>query len=139
MMPEADNGSGWNSESGNGNGHAPVTLLCVGNDETLLSYRSLVLRTAGFQVISARPQSAQTQQFANLCRLHGPAMLIACHTLSTAQRMMLSWELRSACPRTKLLALTNGTLTSDEARSYDWLIDTLDGPAALIEHIRAHL
>lgn len=136
-MPAADNGSGSNPE--NGNGHAPVTLLCVGNDETLLSYRSLVLQRAGFQVISARPQPTQPQQIANLCRLHGPAMLIACHTLSPAQRMMLSWELRSACPRTKLLALTNGSLTSDEARSYDWLIDSLDGPAALIEHIRANL
>jgi hypothetical protein len=136
-MSEAENGSGSNTE--NGHGHAPVTLLCVGNDETLLSYRSLVLRQAGFQVISARPEPAQPNQFASLCRLHGPAMLIACHTLSAAQRIMMSWELRSACPRTKLLALTNGSLTSEEARSYDWLLDSLDGPAALIQHIRSNI
>jgi hypothetical protein len=111
----------------------------VGNDETLLSYRSQVLQQAGFQVIAIRPQPDQPNQFANLCRLHGPAMLIACHTLSPAQRIMMSKELRSSCPRTKLLALTNGSLTSDEARSYDWLIDSLDGPAALIQHIRSNI
>jgi hypothetical protein len=136
-MSEAENGSGSNTKSGHG--HAPVALLCVGNDETLLSYRALVLRQAGFQVISARPEPAQPNQFANLCRLHAPAMLIACHTLSAAQRIMMSWELRSACPGTKLLALTNGSLTSEEARSYDWLLDSLDGPAALIQHIRSNI
>jgi len=120
-------------------GHHPVTLLCVGNDEALLSYRAKVLEHAGFQVISVRPQPEQPNQFANLCRLHGPAMLIACHTLSAEERVMLSKELRRVCPRTKLLALTNGSLTSDEVRSYDYLLDSLDGPAALIQHIRSNL
>jgi DNA-binding response OmpR family regulator len=111
----------------------------VGNDETLLSYRSQVLQQAGFQVIAVRPQPELPNQFANLCRLHGPDMLIACHTLSTPQRMMISKELRSACPDTKLLALTNGSLTTDEMRGYDCLLDSLDGPAALIRHIRSNV
>jgi DNA-binding response OmpR family regulator len=135
MTPEVEH----RADSENGNCQAAITLLCVGNDEALLSYRAKVLEHAGFQVICARPQPEQPNQFANLCRVHGPAMLIACHTLSATQRIMMSKELRSACPRTKLLALTNGSLTSDEARSYDWLLDSLDGPAALIQHIRANL
>jgi DNA-binding response OmpR family regulator len=137
MTPEADTGSQANSE--NGHGRAPIRILCVGNDETLLSYRCKVLEQAGFQVIAARPHPEQPNQFANLCRLHGPAMLIACHTLSASQRVLLSRELRSSCPRTKLLALTNGPLTVDEARSFDWLLDSLDGPAALIQQIRSNI
>ncbi|MCU1246084.1 MAG: response regulator [Acidobacteria bacterium] len=132
MTPEAEN----HARSSSQNGRAPVKLLCVGNDEALLSYRSKVLTQAGFQVVSIRPQPGQANQFANLCRLHGPAMLIACHTLSLNQRIDLSRELRESCPRTKLLALTNGSPTAEEARSYDWLLDSLDGPAALIHHIR---
>ena len=122
-----------------GIGRGPVTLLCVGNDEPLLSYRAQVLQQAGFRVISAVPQPEQTHQFANLGRLHAPAMLIACHTLFPAQRVMMAQELRSACPHTILLALSNGALTPDEAESYDLVLDSLDGPAALIEHIRSHV
>ena len=135
MTPEADTAFPVNS----GNGHSSVTLLCVGNDEALLSYRVQVLQQAGFHVISARPQAGQAHQFANLGRLHAPAMLIACHTLSPAQRVMMAQELRSACPHTTLLALTNGSLTPDEAGSYDLLMDSLEGPAALIAHIRSHV
>ncbi|HEY3988001.1 MAG TPA: hypothetical protein VGM02_01800 [Acidobacteriaceae bacterium] len=115
------------------------TLLCIGNDEALLSYRCKVLKLAGFEVVQARPQPELKDQFASLCRLHGPAMAIACHTLTARQRINLARELREACPQLRLLALTNGALTPAEAEGYDLLFDSLDGPAELIRQVRSHL
>jgi hypothetical protein len=116
-----------------------ATLICVGNDEALLSYRGQVLTQAGFQVISARPHLNQPAQFTNLCRLHGAALVVACHTLTSQQRIGLSRELRQSCPHVKLLALTNGVLPPEEATAYDLVLDSLDGPAALIAMVRAHI
>jgi hypothetical protein len=113
-----------------------LTLLCVGNDEALLSYRCKVLDLAGFHVVAARPQLDQQSQFTGLCHLHAPAMAIACHTLTARQRIALARELRIARPEIPLLALTNGTLTPAEAESYDLLLDSLDGPAELIRQVR---
>jgi hypothetical protein len=115
------------------------TLLCVGNDEALLSYRCKVLDLAGFQVVAARPQLNQQNQFTGLCHLYAPAMAIACHTLTSRQRIALARELRTAHPEIPLLALTNGTLTPAEAESYDLLLDSLDGPAELIRQVRSHV
>ncbi len=114
-------------------------LLCVGNDEALLSYRCKVLNLAGFEVVAARPQPELANQFTNLCRLHGPAMAIACHTLTAKQRIHLANEIRAACPHVPLLALTNGALSASEAKGYDLLLDCLDGPAELIRQVRSHL
>ena len=116
-----------------------TTLLCVGNDEALLSYRCKVLNLAGFEVVAAQPQSEVPNQFTSLCRLHGPAMAIACHTLTAKQRIHLARELREACPHVPLLALTNGALTPAEIQSYDLLLDSLDGPTELIRQVRSHL
>lgn len=127
----------FNPSSGGERGRA--TLLCVGNDEALLSYRSKVLNLAGVQVIAARPQPELKNQFTNLCRLHGPAMAIACHTLTAEQRIHLARELREACPHVPLLALTNGALTDAEIKGYDLLLDSLDGPEELIRQVRSRL
>jgi hypothetical protein len=110
----------------------------VGNDEALLSYRCKILSLAGFETVAARPQRDQQDQFASLCRLHGPAMAIACHTLTSKQRAALAREIRAACPEISLLALTNGDLNAADAESYDLLLDSLDGPAELIRQVRAH-
>ena len=122
-----------------GSDRSRPSLLCVGNDEALLSYRCKVLTQAGFQVIGARPKPEQAQQFSSLCRLHGPGMVIACHTLSTEQRIELAKEVRDASPGIKLLALTNGSLTPKESAGYDVLLDSLDGPAALIHQVHCHV
>jgi hypothetical protein len=135
MQSEAEPGSRPASSNQGGR----TTLLCVGNDEALLSYRSKVLNHAGFEVVAVRPQPELANQFTNLCRLHGPAMAIACHTLTPKQRIHLARELREACPQLPLLALTNGALTLPESESYDLLLDSLDGPAELIRQVRTHL
>ena len=122
-----------------GSEHGKAVLLCIGNDEALLSYRCKVLNLAGFQVIATRPQPERKNQFTNLCRLHGPAMGIACHTLTAMQRIHLAREFREACPHLPLLALTNGALTDAEVRSYDLLLDSLDGPEELIRQVRSRL
>ena len=114
-------------------------LLCVGNDEALLSYRCKVLNLAGFEVVAATPRPEQANQFINLCRLHGPAMAVACHTLTAKQRIHLAIEIREACPHVPLLALTNGALSTTEAQGYDLLLDCLDGPAELIRQVRSCL
>jgi hypothetical protein len=111
----------------------------VGNDEALLSYRSKVLILAGFEVIAVRPRPEMANQFTSLCRLHGPAMAIACHTLTAKQRIHLASEVREACPHLPLLALTNGPLLAIEAEAYDLLLDCLDGPSELIRQVRSHL
>jgi DNA-binding NarL/FixJ family response regulator len=111
----------------------------VGNDEALLSYRSKVLKLAGFEVVSTRPRPEEANQFVSLCRLHRPAMAIACHTLTSKQRIHFARELRAAFPAIPLLALTNGALTPAESQSYDVLLDSLDGPAELIRQVRSHI
>jgi hypothetical protein len=116
-----------------------AVLLCVGNDEALLSYRCKVLNLAGFEVVAATPRPELANQFTSLCRLHGPAMAIACHTLTAKQRIHLASEIREACPQVPLLALTNGPLSTTEAQGYDLLLDCLDGPAELIRQVRSHL
>jgi ActR/RegA family two-component response regulator len=135
MPSEAEFGSHPSSDGERGR----PTLLCVGNDETLLSYRSKVLNLAGFDVVAARPRPEQQNQFASLCRLHGPSLAVVCHTLTLSQRIALARELRAACPDMGLLALTNGALTAVEAQSYDVLLDSLDGPAELIRQVRSHI
>jgi hypothetical protein len=135
MQSEAESCSGPAPDSERGK----TTLLCVGNDEALLSYRCKVLDLAGFETVPARPQPELTNQFTGLCRLHAPAMAIACHTLTAKQRIHLARELREACPDVSLLALTNGALTTAEVQGYDLLLDSLDGPAELIRQVRSHL
>jgi hypothetical protein len=135
MQPEKE----FDSRPRSNDPHGKITLLCVGNDEALLSYRCKVLNLAGFEVVAARPQPELKNQFSSLCRLHGPAMAIACHTLTANQRIHLARELREACPHLPLLALTNGALTAAEAQRYDVLLDSLDGPAELIRQVRCHL
>lgn len=135
MQSEMESHSG----PGPGSGHGRPTLLCVGNDEALLSYRCKVLKLAGFEAISARPRPEEANQFVSLCRLHGPAMVIACHTLTSNQRIHLARELHAACPDVSLLALTNGALTAAESQGYDVLLDSLDGPAELIRQVRSHI
>jgi hypothetical protein len=135
MQSEAE----FDSRSAPDNETGKITLLCAGNDEALLSYRSKVLNLAGFEVIVAKPKLELTNQFSSLCRLHGPALAIACHTLTAKERIQLARELREACPHIPLLALTNGGLTAAEAQSYDLLLDSLDGPAELIRQIRSRV
>jgi hypothetical protein len=135
MQSEEELRSGRTADSGRGR----PALLCIGNDETLLSYRCKVLKLAGFEVFSARPRPDETNQFSSLCRLHGPVMAIACHTLTSRQRRDLARELREACPDLPLLALTNGALNAEEAEMYDVLLDSLDGPAELIRQVRSHI
>ena len=135
MEPETEF---WSGPAPAGELGRPV-LLCVGNDEALLSYRSKVLILAGFEVIAARPRPEMANQFTILCRLHGPAMAIACHTLTAKQRIHLASEVREACPHLPLLALTNGPLLAIEAEAYDLLLDCLDGPSELIRQVRSHL
>jgi hypothetical protein len=135
MQSEAENCSCPAPESN----HGRPALLSVGNDESLLSYRCKVLKLAGFEVVSARPRPEEANQFVSLCRLYGPTMAIACHTLTSKQRIHLSRELHAACPDIPLLALTNGALTAAESQGYDVLLDSLDGPAELIRQIRSHI
>ena len=134
MPSEAEFGSDPSFDEG-----GKPTLLCVGNDEALLSYRAKVLNHAGFVVVAARPHPEQKNQFASLCRLHSPSLAVVCHTLTSSQRIALARELRAACPDIRLLALTNGALTTAEAESYDVLLDSLDGPAELIRQVRSHI
>src|ERR1700761_2932458 len=122
-----------------GSDHGRPTLLCVGNDEALLSYRCKVLKLAGFEAIATRPRPEEANQFLSLCRLYGPAMAIACHTLTANQRIHLAREIHAACPDVSLLALTNGALTPAESQGYDVLLDSLDGPAELIRQVRSHI
>ncbi len=121
------------------NGNEGPTILCIGNDESLLAYRRLVLMQAGYHVITARPHPDRPHQYASLILLHNPELVIACHSLSGDERISLAEEIRSEHPETRLLALTSGNLRVEEARLYDWQMDTLDGPAALIHHVRTHI
>ena len=135
MQPEVESRSDPESSSG----RPRATLLSVGNDEALLSYRSKILKLAGFEVITAQPQPDAANQFATLCRLHEFAMAIACHTLTPEQRLALARQLRDTCPSMPLVALTNGALFDGEIEFYDVLLDSLDGPVELIRQLRSRL
>lgn len=115
------------------------TILCIGNDESLLAYRRLVLMQAGYHIITARPHQDRPHQYASLVLLHNPELVIACHSLSPTERITLAEEIRDQHSGTRLLALTSGNVRSEEARLYDWQMDTLDGSAALIQYVRNHM
>ncbi len=120
-------------------GSGQPVVLNIGNDEPLLSYRAEVLKIAGFDVLSMYPTGGYASQVDAVCREQLPAFIIACHTLSPMQRVALARHLRAGHPHLKLLALTAGHLTTEEAIGYDLLLDSLEGPAALIEMLRNHL
>jgi len=113
--------------------------MCVGNDAALLTYRAEVLKLAGFQVATVCPAPWQREHLAQLCNQHRPAITLACHSLTREQRIALATQVRAECPATRLLALTAGHMGAEEAASYDTLLDSLEGPAALIEMLIAQL
>jgi hypothetical protein len=135
MQSEVEPGS----RTASGNQREKLTLLSIGNEEDLLAYRSKILHLAGFEVITAQPQPDAENQFAILCRLHEPAMAIACHTLTAKQRLALAQQLREACPSMPLMALTNGAFADGELEMYDILLDSLDGPEELIRQVCSRL
>jgi hypothetical protein len=135
MQSEVESGTRATS----GNQRRKLTLLSVGNDEPLLTYRGKILNLAGFEVITVLPQADAENQFAALCRRHEPGMAIACHTLTSHQRLVLAQQLREACPSMPLVALTNGALADGELKMYDILLDSLDGPEELIRQVRARI
>ena len=114
-------------------------VLCIGNDDALLAYRAEVLRLGGFEVVCLCPASRQRDLLPELCRRYSPGLALACHSLSHQQRLLFAHCLRAACPGSRLVALTAGHLQPEEAASYDALLDSLDGPQALIETLRAQL
>jgi DNA-binding response OmpR family regulator len=135
MQPEVES----HSPNSPADERVKIIILSIGNDEALLSYRSKVLNLAGFEVVSAQPQPAAANQFSCLYRVHAPALAIACHTLTSVQRLAMARQLREACPQIPLLALTNGALSDAEIQSFDLLLDSLDGPAELIRQVRSRL
>jgi CheY-like chemotaxis protein len=114
-------------------------VLCVGDDAALLSYRAEVLKVGGFRVLSVCPAPRHHDALAQLCEQDLPVLALACHSLSREQRIAFARHARAACPGTKLLALTAGQFSADEAASYDVVLDSLDGPAALIKTLVAQL
>ena len=114
-------------------------IFNVGNDASLLSYRGDVLKLAGFRVTAIHLRPWKSGEFELLCRTNRPAIFIACHTLNREQRLALATYCRAESPETKLIALSAGDLTQEETALYDDLFDSLDGPIALIERLRAQL
>jgi hypothetical protein len=132
------------------------TILSVGADPVLLSYREQVLKWAGWPVITISPEQllppdssgdGATSESSGPGRplsprlplpdLHSePAMCIVCHTLSPTDRERVVDTVRARWPETRLLAISAGYIGRAEAARFDCVIENLDGPAALIRTVR---
>lgn len=112
--------------------HERPWLLVVGNDRILLSYREEVLKVAGFAVTSICLSEQQPHSMRGPETHGSPAVCIVCHTLDHEQRIAVVTQLRQDYPSSKLLILTASYVSMKETASYDAVMKSPDGPAALI-------
>lgn len=105
-----------------------VHILISGRDDALLRTRSLVLRHAGYRV-------STTMEPIEPLEASGTALLIVCHTLSTAERQQDLSTLASTLPKAKALCLVPHAGSAIDGAA---VLDSFCGPREMlrvVEHL----
>lgn len=110
-----------------------TTILMVGRDASLLSYKAAVLATAHFAVQSASPSQARTI----LENDPNYELVIFSHTLERGEILDMEKILRARKPATKLLLMLGPGPETLPLHKFDAALRGLDGPAALIRTVQA--
>ena len=105
----------------------PPTLLCVSRDPGLLETRAAVLARSGCAVVSAGPEEAYA-----LAATRRFDLAVLGHTLTDEEAAALAMRLRSGSPRIKLLATCRRTRCAEARALFDALVESGDGPVALL-------
>jgi CheY-like chemotaxis protein len=107
-----------------------TSILTVSRNETLQNIRALVLENAGYHVATALNDRDA------LSLMEAPntfALVLLCHSVPEASRVMLVREMKMLNPNLPILMLYNG-YDSTKAK-VDGSLHNLDAPEALIDMI----
>lgn len=109
-----------------------ASVLMIGRDPQLMSYRSAVLATAKLSVQNASPTQAQTilQNGADY------DVVILSHTLDPTEILELEKTVRSRKPGAKLLLMLGPGDVPPDCVAFDATMHGLDGPSAFIHTVR---
>ena len=91
-------------------------ILICGTDSTLLSTRRDVLRSAGFDVLTA----SRWEDIEPLVQAPTVDALVICHTLEPKQQQTAIAVLRRYCPNAKSIVLTNSSTRETDVRPMRW-------------------
>ena len=105
----------------------PQILVC-GTDSTLLNTRRPVLRSVGFDVLTA----LRVEEIVALVQVPTVDALVVCHTLKPEQQQTAIAVLHHYRPNAKSIILTKGTTRKISAQS-DAVVSTVEGPKTLIQ------
>ena len=107
---------------------ASATVISVGGNPELLWLRNFVLQSAGFHVTTGDVHEAATKIEHGNC-----SVLLVCYSLAKADRQRLAEALRTFCPGSQIVAITNQKMeTPDFADSF---VYGVEGPEALIHAV----
>jgi DNA-binding response OmpR family regulator len=110
-----------------------LQILSVGSDPELMSTRTLVLLSAGYQVDTSSTAEQALQVFA-----HGNfAAVIICHSIPEPQRITLIKGLRALRPDVPIIVIRiDGEIS---ARLADRTVHSLDGAPILLDAVASSL
>lgn len=107
-----------------------TSILTISRNETLQSLRTLVLESAGYQVHTALNDTDAL----GLTKVPNSfSLVLLCHSVPEASRMLLVTEIKAHNPNLPVLVLYNG-YDSTKAK-VDGSLHNLDSPERLVEMI----
>lgn len=109
-----------------------ASILMIGRDPHLMSYRSAVLATAKLSVQSASP----TEALAILQNGADYEVVIFSHTLDPTEILEMESTVRRNKPNTKLLLMLGPGDVPPDSAFFDATMHGLDGPSAFIHTVR---
>jgi CheY-like chemotaxis protein len=108
-------------------------ILSVSYDQALLTTRQLILESAGFIVSSAFGFAEALE----ICKTrHDFDLILMGHSMPQKDKMALLAALRPKCQAPLLSILRHGDSPISQA---DYSVDSADGPAVLLEAVKAAL
>jgi hypothetical protein len=105
--------------------HEPIILY--GTDQSLLHTRTMMLRQAGFVVLTANG-TAELEHLAERCRV---SLLVVCHTVSADGREAALAIMQRHCPEMKSLTISKQYYG---VSSYP-VVYVAEGPAGLVARV----
>ncbi len=106
----------------------PAHVVLCGTDPTLLSTRQAVLRSVGFDVLTA----TRLEEIEALILFRIVDALVIGHTLKPEQQKAALAILHRYCPNAKSVILTRSTTREMDAHP-DAFVSTVEGPKTLIQ------
>ena len=111
------------------------TILAVAADQLTLAVRGLVLRSEGYQVISA----SNSQDAMRLTATRRPDLIICDQIIGKENGLALATCLKELQPETPILLITGLMDSLPQSLSVDAVMTKIDGPEAFLQNVAALL